>query len=271
MKKKWSLGRIFVRILVTALSLYCLLPLFVTLLSSLADPETLTRLHRLFPLSWSLRQYETALLRSPEYMTWFWNSLRITAWTLLINLPVSLLAGYGFAKFDFKGKNALFFVYIVVMLMPFQATLVPQYLTIDFLGLMNTRAAVFLPNGFSAFGAFLMTQYIRGIDNQLIEAARMEGMSQPGIFMRVIVPLSRPAIAALFILVFLDCWSVIEQPMIFITDAALEPLSIKLGSLAFSQASLMYAGGVIFLFLPLLIYLFGYDDLVEGISLGSVK
>lgn len=259
--------KILTRIIILVFSVLCLLPLVVTVLSSFMSFGEMGGAAHLIPQDFTLRQFEEILLKTPQYLIWFWNSFKITFLTLIIAIPLSLMAAYGFSKFKFFGRDFLFFIYIIVMLMPFQATLVPQYITLKSLGLLNETSAVVLPNAFSAFGAFLMTQFMRGIDNELIEAAKIDGMNNISVFLRIIVPLSKPAVSALFILLFIEGWSMIEQPMIFLTDASKLPLSLYLGNIS----SNLYAGGAVFLILPLLIYLFGYEDLVEGIGLGSIK
>ena len=259
--------KILIRIIIIAFALFCLIPALVTVLSSFMTIDETTGAVDFALKNFTLVQFEEVLLETPRYLLWFWNSFKITGLTLVLAIPVSLTAAYGFSKFKFPGRDFIFFIYIIVMLMPFQATLVPQYITLKNLGLLDQTAAVTLPGAFSAFGAFLMTQFMKSIDKELIEAAKIDGMNDFSVFIRIIVPLSKPAVSALFILLFIESWTMIEQPMIFLTDPAKLPLSLYLGNIS----SKLYAGGTIFLILPLLIYLFGYEDLVEGISLGSIK
>ncbi len=259
--------KILVRIIIVIFSIFCLIPVIITISSSFFSYDEVRGALSFSPYSFTLNQFEEILLRSPQYLVWFWNSVKVSFATLVIAIPLSLMAAYGFSKFKFPFRDALFFLYIIVMLMPFQATLVPQYITLKKLELLGKTTAIILPNGFSAFGAFLMTQFMRGIDNEMIDAAKMDGMSDFSIFLHIIIPLSKPAIASLFILLFIESWSMIEQPMIFISDPSKLPLSVYLGRITTS----LYAGGTIFVILPLLIYLLGYEDLVEGISLGSIK
>lgn len=221
------------------------------------------------PFAVTLRQYGEVLLLNKAFYIWFWNSVLTVGGILCINLPVSLLAGYAFSQYRFRGRNAVFFLYILLMLMPFQATIVPQYLTLHALGLLNSLAAIILPNAFSAFGAFLMTQYMKGIDRELLEAGKMDGLNEFTVFLRVAVPLCRPAIAALVILLMLENWSMVEQPVAFLQNVALFPLSVQLNSAGFGAGAL--AGGVVFSILPILVYLYGYRDLVDGISLSCIK
>jgi len=259
--------KIIIRMIILGFSLFCLLPVIITISSSFFTYDEVKDGPSFSLPHFSLQQFEEILLRTPQYLGWFWNSVKVSFSTLVIAIPLSLMAAYGFSKFKFPFRDVIFFLYVIVMLMPFQATLVPQYITLKELDLLDKTAAIILPNAFSAFGAFLMTQFMRGIDNEMIDAAKMDGMSDYSIFIHIIVPLSKPAVASLFILLFIESWSMIEQPMIFLSDSSKLPLSVYLGKIA----STLYAGGTIFLILPLLIYLLGYEDLVEGISLGSIK
>jgi multiple sugar transport system permease protein len=132
---------------------------------------------------------------------------------------------------------------------------------------MDRTAAVVLPNAFSAFGTFLMTQFIKGISDEFTEAALIDGANTAKTFLHIIVPLTKPAVSALAILLFIESWTMVEQPLIFLTDAALFPLSLYLGSLS----AQLYAGGFIFLIFPVLIYLLGYEDLTNGIAISGLR
>lgn len=154
------------------------------------------------------------------------------------------------------------------MLLPFQATVVPQYLTIHSLGLLNHRAGVILPNLFATFGTILMTQYMQGIDSELLDAGKIDGLSGFRLFRKLVVPLCKPAISAYIVLEFIDLWNMIEQPKIFLSNIQLYPLSLRLGNI--SNEGIL-AGGIIFSILPLLIFRYFRDDMIEGISLSVIK
>ncbi len=258
-------GRCFTGVL----AVICLLPFLTLFFRSFMSLEELElgEFH-LFPTKWSFRQYESILLMNKEYFYHFWNSVKYVSMILLFDIPLSMLAGYGFSQYRFRGRNMLFFLYIILMLMPFQATLVPQYLTLKWFNLLNTKYSVILPNIFHAFGVFLMTQYMEGIDKELIEAGRIDGLGDNSCFLKLIVPLCKPAVSALLILSFLDYRAMIEKPVVFLRDPWLTPLSVQLNSI--SSTGLL-AGGILFSILPLLIYSYGYQDLIEGIHLSSLK
>lgn len=258
-KLSWNKPGVFVQLFLGIIALLCLSPIVLVAIDSVQYPIG----------HFSLRQFEKILLFRPEFFRWFRNSIFIVGSILLVNIPISLMAGYGFSRFKFPGKNALYFTYIVLMMLPFQATIIPQYLTLNWLGLINTQQALILPSIFGAFGAILMTQFIRGISQEILDAGRIDGLSEWGALIRLVVPLCRPAIAALAILLFFDNWSMVEQPVAFIQNSYLAPLSSELTASNFGFT--LAAGGVLISILPILIYLFGRDELSAGIELSGVK
>lgn len=260
--KKW-----FIKAIVFISAALCIIPLIITVSNSFMSSWEIAEGAHVFPRDISIYQYEQVLLRSPQYLLWFWNSVKILFFTVILAIPLSVSAGFGFSKFQFPGRDIIFFLYIIILLLPFQATLVPQYITLNHLNLLDTTAAVVLPNAFSAFGAFMMTQFMKNIDDEIVDAGKIDGLSHWGVFIYIIVPLSKTAVAALFILLFIECWSMIEQPLIFLTDQGELPLSLYLGNIS----SNLYAAGTIYLILPLLVYLLAHDELVEGISYSGIK
>ena len=155
-----GLGWMLQRAAVSAAAIACLIPAGALLVGSLRAGE-----------GFSLAQYEKILLGSKEFFAWFWNSAGYTAGILALCVPVAVLAAYGLSLHRFPGRNALLFLYTLLMLLPFQATVVAQYLTLRALGLLDTPAAIILPCAFGAFGAFLLTQFMRGLDGEILEAA----------------------------------------------------------------------------------------------------
>lgn len=246
------------KIVLWGVAAICVLPFLLMLLGSLKMGGNFT-----------LRQYGMALLQTPQFFTGFWNSVMYTAVILAFNVPLGLLAAYGFSRFKFRGRDLLFWIYIVMMLMPFQATVVPQYLTLKWLNIVNTPWAVVLPNMFATFGTFLMTQYMRGFDKTLYEAAEIDGMSSFKTFTKLVAPICKPIISATAVLSFVNYWSLVEQPSLFLERASQQPLSVRLGGSAFG--GVVFAAGVIFSVLPLLLYLYSYEDLQNGISLTANK
>ena len=252
----WSKGPRFAlqRMALSLFAVLCLVPAVLLILNSFA---------------WfggvSLSQYEDVLLYQKEFYLWFWNSVGYTAATLAIHLPVSILAAYGFTQYRFRGKKLLIGLYILFMLMPFQATVVSQYITLDTMNLLDTRLAVILPNAYNTFGAFLLTQFMRGIPPEVLQAARVEGANGRQIFFRIVLPLCRPVIISLAVLQLFTCWSLIDQPLLFLRSSELHNLALELTSTQFGPTA--SAAGVIYAILPLLVYLYCKGYLQQGISL----
>lgn len=217
---------------------------------------------------WSALSYVQALFRTEDFYRAYWNSVAYTVLIILFNLPISVLTAYGFFRFRFPGKKGAFRLYIILMLMPFQATIVPQYLMLKALGLMEQPLAVILPNIFATFGTILMIQQMKGLDRSLFDAGEMDGFSEFQMMTKIALPTVKPLVFALTTLSFINYWSMVEQPLIFLSEPSHLPLSMILnGSSRFREVA--YSLGVLFSVLPLLIYQATYDDLVYGIGLSS--
>ena len=217
-------------------------------------------------------QYYTVLFKSPEYLFKFWNSIIYAVPIVVVQLGIATLASYGFARYDGKLKRAIFFSYIIMMLMPYQVTLVPNFLVSKALGIFGTRWAIWLPGFFSPFAVYLLTKFMKRIPTEVVEAAEIDGASEWYIFSRVNMPLCKGGIASIAILVFFDCWNMVEQPLVLLPEAGLHPLSVFLSKINTGEISLAFAVAVIYLVPPLMIFLYGEDYLVEGISYqGGIK
>jgi multiple sugar transport system permease protein len=217
-------------------------------------------------------QYYTVLFKSPEYLFKFWNSIIYAVPIVVLQLGIATLASYGFARYDGRLKRVIFFSYIIMMLMPYQVTLVPNFLVSKSLGIFGTRWAIWLPGFFSPFAVYLLTKFMKRIPTEVIEAAEIDGASEWYIFSRVNMPLCKGGIASIAILVFFDYWNMVEQPLILLPDSGLHPLSVFLSKINTGEISLAFAVAVIYLVPPLMIFLYGEDYLVEGISYqGGIK
>lgn len=217
-------------------------------------------------------QYITVLLKSPEYLFKFWNSVIYTVVIVVFQLVVAMLASYAFMRFKGRLKELLFFVYIIVTLMPYQVTLVPNFLVADWLGLIDTRWAIWLPGIFSPFAVYLLTKYMKRIPSSIIEAARVDGAGEWQIFRHICLPLCKGALYSVAILVFIDFWNMVEQPLILLTNEDLHPLSIFLSKINAGEIGLAFAVATVYMIPSLLVFLYGEDYLVEGITYqGGVK
>ncbi|MBR5381051.1 MAG: carbohydrate ABC transporter permease, partial [Oscillospiraceae bacterium] len=161
---------------------------------------------RIIPDKVSFSQYVTVLFKSPEYLLKFWNSVILVVPIVILQVGVAAMAAYSFFRYCGKLRSVLFFFYVILMLMPYQVTLVPNRLVAGWLHIINTRAAIVLPGVFAPFSVFLLTKFMRRIPPALIEAAKLDGASEWRIFTRVCLPQCRSALYSIAILVFIDYW-----------------------------------------------------------------
>ncbi|MGF7058761.1 carbohydrate ABC transporter permease [Brassicibacter mesophilus] len=226
---------------------------------------------KLIPDSIVLDQYYEALIAKSKFLRMFWNSVFIVLPIVIVQTIISSMAAFVFAKINFKGRDILFFVYIIIMMMPFQVTLVPNYLVLDRLGIIDNFLSIILPGSLGAFGVFLLRQFMISIPNEYIESAMVDGCSLPRIFLKIILPLSKGGIASLAILSFIDNWNMVEQPLIFLKDINKHPLSIYLSEINNSELGIAFAASVIYMVPALLVFLYGQNYLIEGISHSTIK
>lgn len=220
----------------------------------------------------SFSQYFTVLLKSPDFLYKFWNSVILVAPIVLAQLMVASVAAYGFTRWRGKVRDTIFFAYVILMLMPYQVTLVPNYLVSDYLGLLNTRWAIILPGAFAPFSVFLLTKSMRRIPVSLIESAKLDGAGEWHIFWNICLPQCRSALYSIAILVFIDYWNMVEQPLILLPDASQQPLSVYLSQINAGEIGIAFAAAVVYMVPGLLMFLHGEAYLVEGITYaGSVK
>jgi len=220
----------------------------------------------------SFSQYITVLLKSPDYLFKFWNSMILVLPIVVFQLLVASLAAYGFTRYRGRLKEIIFFLYIILMLMPYQVTLVPNYLVSDWFHILDTRWAIWLPGIFSPFAVFLLTKYMRRIPMGMMEAAQIDGAGEWQIFRCICMPLCKGALCSVAILIFIDYWNMVEQPLILLADTDLHPLSVFLSKINEGEVGLAFAVATIYMVIPLLVFLYGEEYLVEGITYqGGIK
>ncbi|MCI6486916.1 MAG: carbohydrate ABC transporter permease [Candidatus Limivicinus sp.] len=220
----------------------------------------------------TLSQYITGLVKSPEYLLKFWNSVILVVPIVIFQVAIASVAAYSFTRWRGKLRSGIFFFYVILMLMPYQVTLVPNYLVSDWLGILNTRWSIIFPGMFAPFSVFLLTKFMRRIPYSLIEAAKVDGAGEWDIFTKICLPQCRSALYSIAILVFIDYWNMVEQPLILLQDAESQPLSVFLSSINAGEIGLAFAMATVYMIPSLLLFLHGEEYLVEGIAnSGSVK
>jgi multiple sugar transport system permease protein len=220
----------------------------------------------------SFQQYWTVLFNSPSYLLKFWNSVFLTVPVVVFQVALAALAAYGFSRYRGRLREMVFFGYIILMLMPYQVTLVPNYLVAKWLNLLDTRWAVILPGIFAPFSVFLLTKNMRRIPKSYIEAAQLDGAGEWQIFTRVCLPMCKGSIVSVVMLVFIDYWNMVEQPLIMFSDEEMYPLSVFLSEINSGEVGVAFAVAVIYMVPTLLMFLWGEEYLEEGITYsGGIK
>ena len=294
MKKKRYFGRFTLTVLAAFFALWFLMPTVLTISNSfMTQSEISSNYGKVFanvsgsdgkayiaesvnlkfiPDKVTFHQYISVLIRSPDYLLKFWNSVILVVPIVLLQLVIASVTAYGFTRWRGKLRSFLFFFYVILMLMPTQVTLVPNYLVSDWIGILNTRWSIILPGTFAPFSVFLLTKSMRRIPASLIEAAKLDGSSEWQVFKDICLPQCRSALYSIAILVFIDYWNMVEQPIILLPNADLQPLSVYLSTINTSEVGLAFAIATIYMVPSLLLFLHGEDYLVEGIAhQGSVK
>lgn len=208
------------------------------------------------------------------FATFVKNTVFLTIVVTILQLLTSSFAAYSFAKLDFKHKNLLFMAYIATIAMPWQVYMVPQFIMMRGFGLNDKLLAMICLQAFSAFGVFLMRQFYMGIPDSLCEAARIDGMSEYGIYAKIMLPLSKPAISTLTIFTFVNTWNDYLGPLIYLKSE--EKKTIQLGLKMFigqysSEYGLIMAGSVLSLIPVLIVFLCLQKYFVEGVANTGVK
>lgn len=220
----------------------------------------------LLPFEPTLRSYVELLLDTPDFFVMFWNSMKITGGVLLGQMLFGVPAAWGFAKYRFRFSKELFFLYIVMMMMPFQVMMLSDYLVIKRMHLMDTLWAVILPGAFSTLPVFIICQFFKEIPEELLEAARIDGAGEGTIFFKIGLPLGKAGIISALVLQFLECWNMLEQPMIFLKTPSLWPLSLFQPRITAETAGAAFAASVFALLPAIWVFFAGYEFLECGIS-----
>ena len=243
------------------LVLLCISPYIYVFLSSLISPDG----------EWTLKYYYQTFLGSAQFLTRFWKSLFLCLCIAAGQVAASTLAGFGFAKYSFPGKHLVFFLLMILMIMPLQVTLVPNYIILDKMGLMNTYRALALPAIFVPLGTFIMTQSFKSIPNEILEAARLDGCGVMGLLTRIAVPMNKSGLICTMLLSFLDGWNMVEQPMVYIEEFRDLPIAVALASVPPENPTVQLVCCILVILPPLALFCYFNRELVEGIVIGKEK
>lgn len=226
---------------------------------------------KLMPDYPTFEHYGRLLFFTPSFFVLFWNSVRLVIGILAGQMLVGVPAAWAFASYRVRGSRTLFVLYVVLMLLPFQVTMLSSYLVLDRLSLMNTHLAILLPAVFSTFPIFLSYGGFRAIPMQLLEAARIDGAGELRIFFTIGLPLGKSGLLSAIVLGFLEYWNMMEQPLAFLEDKALWPLSLYLPEISWMQAGFALCASFITLIPAAFVFVLGQDYLEQGIIYSGLK
>lgn len=261
-------------VLLSAGAIVMILPLIWMLSASLKEPSQIFSV----PIQWvpdpvRWQNYSEALSTAP-FGRYFFNSIFIGTCTTTSVLFFSSLAGFGFAKYTFPGRNVLFILILSTLMVPFQVIMVPLYLLMRDFHWLNSYLALIVPGAMSAFGIFLMRQFILTLPDELFDAARIDGSGEFGTFLRLVLPLSKPPLAALAIFTFLDSWNSLLWPLIVVNDDDLRPLSLGLAEFQTRYGTsyhYLMAASVVAVIPVILLFVLLQKQFIQGIVLTGLK
>ncbi len=260
--------------IISLLAIFALLPFFWMLSTSLKETKALTTI----PIQWipekvSFSAY-TEIFNVFPFARSIFNSLFIAVVGTFISVMSSAMAAYVFGKIEFKGREVLFTFYLATMMIPGNLLMIPNYLTLRSLGLLNSFAGVLLPSFFNAFGTFLLRQNIKSLSNSFIEAAVIDGASRIKVFFRIILPLIKPAVTTVTVLTFMGNWNSYLWPLIVLTSKDKMTLTVGLSLLNGQYASdynMLMAGAIISIVPMIIVYAFSQKHIEVGFNVGSLK
>jgi multiple sugar transport system permease protein len=267
-----SVQRSLTYVILAFTCLVVLYPLLVIISSSFkTESEIFTYPMTIIPRLPVLRNFAALRGRFPLYII---NSVKVTLLITAVQVVTATTAGYAFSKLRWKGRNFLFLLYISSIMIPFQVYIIPQFIIIRLLGLYDTHLALILVSSFTAFGTFLVRQFFMTIPDSYIEAAKMSGVNHFHIFMKIMLPLSKPVIATLGILSFRYWWNDLFTPLIYLTSQALKTLPLGLADFV-SEYDVYYgpqmAASLIAIIPVLAIYIFAQKYIVSGVVASGIK
>ncbi|OLC34431.1 MAG: hypothetical protein AUH81_12270 [Candidatus Rokubacteria bacterium 13_1_40CM_4_69_5] len=268
-------GRWLVVGLVAAGALLMFFPFFWMAVTSLKTPPEIQRVPlQIRPDRWTnLNNYREVFARQP-FGRFLMNSALVASVSALSSALVSSLAGYGFAKFRFPGRNLFFFAIVGILMVPFQSVVVPLYLWVSRFGLLDTYLGILAPDLVSVFGVFLMRQAIEVVPSEYIDAARIDGAGELGIFWRVILPTVRPALATLVIIKFMWTWNELFWPLVVVNSASMKVVTLGLVSFTnmyFIEYNLVTAAAVLSILPILAIFVLGQKWVVRAVVMSGLK
>ncbi len=266
--------KVLLYVLLAAICVLTLLPLVWMLSASLKLDKDVFRI----PIEWipsdpAWSNY-TRIWEQVPLLLFTFNTFKITVITTIIQVITCSFAAYGFAKCNFRGRNTLFMIYVATIAVPWQVYMLPQYSMMNSWGLVDTHASLILLHAFDAFGVFLLRQFCMGIPNELLEAARIDGLSEYGVYARIVLPQMGPSLATLVIFTFVTNWNDFMGPMIYLNSTSNK--TIQLGIRMFmgqysTEYGLIMAASVVSLIPVFIVFLIFQKSFVQGVATSGLK
>jgi len=260
------------------LAIIFILPVFLTIMASFVDEEKINLIlgsntweNMISPAKLSLSSYDQLLFDFFPFYRLFWNSIIYSTLITFFALLVGFLAGFSFYYSKYRGKKVIYIIYILLMMMPLQVTILPKYIGLREMNLLNTPYAIILPLVFSPFGVVILRQYMSGLDVDIIEAARLETSSIIRILIKVVAPQIKVCISAVTLFIFVDSWSIVEQPLLLVKDQKLKTMTTLFSNTIDVGMDIILAASVIYLIPVLILYCNFSQHLEEGLALGRVS
>ena len=284
-KSKNLIGTVLMTLFFIILSILILIPLYALVLGTFKGGAELfvsglnlnLNFEQLHLKAW--RYLFTGIMANGEsnphdYFIWYRNSLGVVLVQGTLTLLLSSMVAYGFAKYNFKGKNVLFLCVLLVMMVPLEILMLPMYTQVNAMGLRNSYAGVMIPFLVSMSAVFFFRQFLTNVPYEMLDAARVDGCTEYGIFFRIIMPVMKPAYASMAVLTGMGAWNALLWPMLVISDMKKYTIPIGLNTLWSPYGNnydLMITGSCFAIIPLLLIYLFAQKFIVEGMTAGAVK
>lgn len=273
-EKKNPIVRAIMYVGLILIAVVTLLPLVWMLSASLKmSSEVFTSPIRWLPEVFQWENY-MKIWQKIDFALFTWNSTKLTALVTIIQMVTCSFAAYGFTKCKFKGRDTLFLCYVATIAIPWQIYMLPQYVILQKVNLVDTHTGYVLLQSFAAFGVFLLRQFYQSIPDELLEAARIDGMSEYGAYARIVVPLAKPALATLAIFTFVTVWNDFMGPMIYFNSEYNKtiPLGIRMFVGQYStEYQLIMAASVVSLVPVIILYIFCQRYFVQGIATSGLK
>ena len=265
--------------MLTVIVIIVLLPLVFMLTNSFMDNDEIIEKYDVktddkglvklsfIPNKVTLNQYYQVLFRRPTYLLQFWNSILLTVPTVIIQTVIAFMAAYAFAKIKFPGSDIIFLITLILMLLPIQVTLIPNYMVLDKFNLINTYEGIIFIGIFAPFSMCLLRQYLRYIPDDSIDAAKLDGATNIQVIFKIVLPQAKGGIAAVAILSFIENWNMVELPLLLLEDEAMHPLSIFMNRFVSTDFGLSFAAGIIFMIPVLIVFFLGEKYIVLGLKM----